>query len=176
MSSTTDVPRLETDRLLMRGHTLADFDDSAAMWGDVTVTRHIGGRPFTREEVWARLLRYVGHWALLGFGYWIVHEKASGRFIGEVGFLDGKREIDPPFGDAPEIGWVLATWSHGRGFATEAVRAAVDWGTAHFGGRRTVCLIDVPNVASIRVAQKCGYSEFARTTYKGAPVILFQRP
>jgi RimJ/RimL family protein N-acetyltransferase len=175
MSSTIDIPALDTERLTLRGHTLADFDDSAAMWADPTVTRHIGGRPFTREEVWTRLLRYVGHWALLGYGYWVIRDKASGRFVGEVGFLDGKRDIVPSLEGAPEIGWALSTWAHGRGIATEAVRAAVEWGATHFGARRSVCLIDVDNLASVRVAQKCGYREFARTTYKGAPVILFER-
>jgi hypothetical protein len=34
------------------------------------VTRHIGGKPYTEEESWARFLRYFGHWLLLGFGYW----------------------------------------------------------------------------------------------------------
>lgn len=169
------IPALDTERLLLRGHRREDLADCAAMWGDPAVTRYIGGRPSTREEVWARLLRYVGHWALLGFGYWVVVDKASGRFVGEVGFADFQREIDPPLGDAPEIGWALAPWAHGRGFATEAVRAAVAWGEARFGARRTVCLISPENLASIRVAQKCGYAESGRTHYKGEPTLLFSR-
>src|SRR5216683_2380038 len=72
--------------------------------------------------------------------------------------------------------WVLARWAHGRGLATEAVRAAVAWGDVHFGTGRTVCLISPDNVASIRVANKCGYQEFARTSYKGQPTIMFERP
>jgi RimJ/RimL family protein N-acetyltransferase len=147
-----DVPVIETERLVLRGHRLEDFADSHAMWSDPEVTRHIGGRPFTAEEVWARLLRYVGHWSLLGFGYWVVREKASERFVGEVGFADFKRELEPSFKGAPEIGWVLASWSHGQGFATEAVRGAVAWGRRHFGAQRTVCLIDDANTRSIRVA------------------------
>ena len=50
----------------MRPHTLDDFLDSFAMWSDPEVIRYIGGKPFTREEVWARLLRYAGHWAHAG--------------------------------------------------------------------------------------------------------------
>lgn len=175
MSSMPEVPQLETARLTLRGHTLADFDDSAAMWADPVVTRHIGGRPFTREEVWTRLLRYVGHWALLDFGFWVMHDKASGRFVGEAGFLEGKRELVPSLEGTPEIGWALASWAHGRGLATEAVRAVVEWGARNLPSRRTVCLVDVANQASVRVAAKCGYVEYARTTYKGAPVILFER-
>ncbi len=168
-------PVIETARLRLRGHRLDDFAACAAMWGDPIVVRHIGGRPFTEEEVWARLHRYVGHWVLLGFGYWVVAEKTSGKFVGEVGFADFRRPIDPPFGGAPEIGWSLAPWAHGKGYATEAVRGALAWGDAHFGAVETVCMIDPDNLASIHVAEKCGYRESGRATYKEAPVILFRR-
>jgi RimJ/RimL family protein N-acetyltransferase len=176
MHAVLPIPTIETERLLLRPHTIADFDDCAAMWGDANVTRHIGGRPFTREEVWARLHRYVGHWVLLEFGYWHVSERGSNRFVGEVGFADFKRDIDPPFDGAPEAGWVLSPAAHGKGFATEAVRAALAWGEPRFPSPRTVCIIDPENAASIRVAGKCGYREYARTSYKGGPAILFERP
>ena len=169
------VPTVETARLRLRGHRIEDFHDCAAMWADPAVTRHIGGRPFSAEEVWSKILRYAGLWSLLGFGYWAIEEKASGRFVGEVGFADFKREIEPSFAGAPEIGWALASWAHGVGFATEAVGAAVAWGDGHFGAVRTVCLIGPDNVASIRVAEKCGYLEFERAAYKGQPTILFRR-
>jgi RimJ/RimL family protein N-acetyltransferase len=173
--ATVAVPVLESERLILRAHRIEDFDDCAAMWGDPGVTRHIGGRPSSREEVWTRILRYLGHWSLLGFGYWVIEDKATGRFVGEVGFADFKREMEPSLDGAPEIGWALAPWAHGRGLATEAVRAVVAWGATHFGARRTVCLISPENLASIRVAQKCGYREFARATYKGQPTLLFER-
>jgi RimJ/RimL family protein N-acetyltransferase len=169
------APTLETERLILRGHTPDDFSDSAAMWGDPEVTRYIGGRPFSGEETWHRLLRYAGHWTLLGFGYWVVREKTSGRFAGEVGFADMKRPLEPSFDGAPEIGWVLAPWSHGRGYALEAVSAIIKWGEQHFGPTRTVCLINPDNERSIRLAAKCGYHEYARTTYHGGPTILFER-
>lgn len=169
------VPILETARLTLRGHRPDDLEASAAMWGDALVTRHIGGRTLAREEAWTKLLRYVGHWTLLGFGYWVVTETATGRFVGEVGFADFQRDIEPPLGEAPEIGWVLVPSAHGRGYATEAVRAALAWGDAHFGPRRTVCLIAPGNTASLRVADKCGYREVARTTYHGDATILLER-
>jgi RimJ/RimL family protein N-acetyltransferase len=168
---------IETDRLTLRPHVVGDFEESAAIWADPIVTRHIGGKPFGPEESWSRLLRYIGHWHALGFGYWVVREKTSGRFVGEVGFADFRRVIEPSFAGAPEIGWVLEPSMHGRGFATEAVNAALAWATAHFGAaQRTVCMIDPDNEASLRVAAKCGFREIARTDYKGGPVILFERP
>jgi RimJ/RimL family protein N-acetyltransferase len=169
------VAELETERLVLRKHTIADFADGLAMWTDPGVTRFIGGKPATREEVWARLQRYVGHWSLLGYGYWVVEDKRTGRFVGEVGFADFKRVIEPSLDGVPEIGWALASWAHGQGFATEAVRAAIDWGDTHFGPIRTACIINPDNGPSIRIAEKCGYREFRRTAYKDNPTIMFVR-
>jgi RimJ/RimL family protein N-acetyltransferase len=169
------VPVIETDRLTLRGHCPADFAASAAMWADPEVTRHIGGRPQSAEETWSRLLRYVGHWAVLGFGCWVVELKSTGGFIGEIGFADYKRDMHPSLNGTPEIGWVFATQFHGQGFATEAVRAAVAWADQHFGEGQTACIIDPENVASIRVAEKCGYRKSQVATYKGHPTLLFVR-
>ena len=79
------TPQLQTSRLVLSAHQAADFQDLVEMWGDPAVVRFIGGRPFTPEEVWTRLLRAVGHWPLMGFGYWVVRERAGGRFVGEAG-------------------------------------------------------------------------------------------
>lgn len=168
------VPQLETKRLRLRGHALADFAASAALWADPLVTRFIGGRPSTREESWARLLRYPGHWLLLGYGYWVIEDKASGRFAGEGGFGAFKREITPVL-DAPEQGWALVPWAHGKGYATEAVAAMIAWGAAHFGRSDFMCIISPDNAPSLRVAEKAGYREVARTAYKEAPTLVFQR-
>jgi RimJ/RimL family protein N-acetyltransferase len=99
-----DVPILETERLRLRSHRAGDLDACCAVWADPTVVLHTTGKVQTREEVWARILRYIGHWELMGYGLWAVEEKAGGSFIGEAGFADFKRELDPPLGDAPEIG------------------------------------------------------------------------
>jgi RimJ/RimL family protein N-acetyltransferase len=172
--SLTSAPVLETARLRLRAHRPDDFAECAAMWGDEIVARHIGGRQFTPEESWSKILRYAGLWSLLGFGYWALEEKSSGRFVGEVGFADFKREMTPSLDGLPESGWVLAPWAHGAGLATEAMRAALEWSDAHVGPK-TSCIIDPTNTASIAVALKCGYREIARTTYKGGPTILFHR-
>jgi RimJ/RimL family protein N-acetyltransferase len=168
------VPVIETARLRMRPHRPDDFSACAAMWSDAGVTRYIGGRPFTGEEVWARLLRYAGHWAWMGFGFWAVEEKDTGDFIGEIGFAHYRRDIDPPV-TLPELGWALAPWAQGKGYATEGVRAAIGWGDARFGSSPTVCLVHPENLRSIKVAAKCGYRELQRTTYKGQPTLVLSR-
>jgi len=169
------APIIETERLRLRGHRLEDFAASAAMWADPRVTRYIRPRPFTNEESWARLLRYIGHWALLGFGYWVIEDKATGAFLGECGFANYKRAMQPPLGDTPEIGWALVPEAHGKGYATEAVRVVTVWGDAHFGKVRTACIIDPQNVASIRVAEKNGYGQASFATYMGDQVMVFSR-
>jgi RimJ/RimL family protein N-acetyltransferase len=174
-SRAPDVPILTTGRLTLRGHRLDDFADCVKLWSDPGVTRYIAARPFTEEEIWTRLLRYVGHWSLMGFGYWMVRETATDRFVGEVGFAEHRRELIPSIVGAPEIGWVLMPSAHGQGFATEAVRAAVEWGDAQFDRKRTVCLIHPDNTASLRVAEKAGYREHVRTAYKDVPTILLER-
>ena len=113
--------------------------------------------------------------AMSGYGYWAATEKSTARYVGDVGFADFKREIEPSLKDVPEIGWVLASWSHGMGYPTEAAQGAIGWLEGALGPQRTVCIIDDKNRASIRVAEKVGYREFARTEYKTAPVVMFER-
>lgn len=169
------IPTFETGRLRLRGHRAGDLDACCAMWADPAVVVHTTGKVQTREEVWARILRYIGHWMLMGYGLWAVEEKASGRFIGEAGFADFKRELEPPLGDTPEIGWILASGFHGKGYGTEAVRAIVAWGDQHFGQVRTACLIHPENAASIRLAHKCGYREYGRSSYREKEVLMLER-
>src|SRR5664279_2337825 len=139
------IPIVETERLRLRAHRLDDFTACAAMWADTAVTRYLGGKPFSEEEAWSRFLRYPGHWLLLGFGYWLVEEKATGNFVGEIGFADYKRDLTPSLKGTPEIGWVLAATVHGKGYATEAARAAILWGESYFGSIRTACIIHPEN-------------------------------
>lgn len=175
MSFFASPPLLETARLTLRGHVASDFAELLAMWSDPPVTRFIGGRPSTEEEAWARLLRYVGHWPVVGYGYWVIREKASRAWVGEAGFANFHREVTPPFGDSPEAGWVVSPQLQGKGYATEAVSAVVAWGDQHLPSRRTVCMIDPDNLPSLKVAERCGFREFGRTVYKGSRSILFER-
>jgi len=175
MSVHNEIPVVESERLRLRGHRIEDFQNCLSLWSDPAVTRFIGGKPLSGEETWARLLRYSGHWTLLGFGYWVVEEKQTGRFVGEVGFADFRRQIEPSFEGIPEIGWVLMPRAQGKGYATEAVTAALAWGEKHFGGATTGCLINPDNLASIRVAEKVGFREFCRTFYKDHQATIYRR-
>jgi RimJ/RimL family protein N-acetyltransferase len=167
------APVLVTERLILRGHTRDDFAACCALWADPGVTRFIGGRPNTGEEVWRRILAYAGHWSLTGYGYFLALEHETGAVVGEFGIADFRREISPPFGATPEAGWAMLPQFQGRGLAQEALGAVLAWADQSFP--RTVCMIDPANAPSLRLAQKLGYTEYARTTYKQAPTILLVR-
>lgn len=170
------APKLRTDRLLMRAHRRDDAAQLIAMWQDPVVVRHFGGQPVAEEDSWNRLLRYVGHWSVNGYGLWAVEEAGSGRYIGDVGLFEGRRGLGDRFDGAPEAGWVLSPAGHGKGYAREAVTAALRWGEALHGWARTVCMIDPQNAPSFRTAEALGYAPFGRQSHRGTELILLERP
>ena len=174
-ASVTAAPRIQTERLVLREHRAEDLAQVRATWSDPAVNRYIGGRPCTEEEAWTRILRYAGHWPLLGFGFWRVSDRTTDRYLGDIGFFLGRRDLGPAFDTAPEVGWTLAAHAHGRGLATEALAAVLAWGDARLPHARTVCMISPENTPSLRVAERHGYREFDRTSFREAPVILFER-
>ncbi len=169
------APLLETARLRLRAHRLDDHAPMAAMSADPAVVRHLGGRPFSAEESWARMLRFPGLWNLLGYGYWALEEKASGRYVGHMGYADFKRDITPSLDGMPELGWVLASHVHGQGYGTEALNAVLAWGDAHFGEHRASCIITPDNVASMRLALRAGFCVSAETIYHEHAVTILIR-
>lgn len=170
-----NIPTLETPRLILRGQRPDDFPSYAAMWATENVTRFIGGKPQTEEEAWQRFLRIAGQWHMLGYGFWTVEEKQSRRRIGEAGFVEGKRAIEPSLKGIPEIGWSIEPAEQGKGYAYEAAKAALDWGIAHFKGQPIRCIIAPENAPSLKLAQKLGFQEILRTTYHGEPTIMLER-
>ena len=169
------LPDPETHRLTFHRHASSDYADSAALWADPATVRYISAQPSTPEDSWSRLLRNVGHWHIAGFGVWVVRDRASGRFVGEVGMKLFRRSLNPDWDSLPECGWVLANSAQGKGLATEAVTAALAWGDRHFAWPSVICMINPSNDASLRVAAKCGFAEFSRATYHATENVLFRR-
>jgi RimJ/RimL family protein N-acetyltransferase len=192
---------IRTDRLVLSPPALGDIDDFAALLGDAAIMRFIGG-PLTREAAWQRLQARAGSWLMLGFGMWMVREAGDGeaedggagdggagdggagdggagstRIVGEVGFLDGKREGVAGIDGDPEIGWALAPGAQGRGLGREMVMAALGWGGQRFAGQflRTVAMIDPAHERSIALAEGLGFERFAEAVYLGHPRGLWQR-
>ncbi|MEM1390928.1 MAG: GNAT family N-acetyltransferase [Pseudomonadota bacterium] len=168
------APTLVTERLVLRSPQLSDVAEHAAVWADPEVVRHIGGQVRDSQDAWFALLRGRALWDFLDYGYWIARERKSDAYVGEIGFADFKRDMVPTLSGDPEAGWVLAQSAWGKGFATEAVKAAHSWLDEVHPGRST-CIIDPDNTASIHVAEKAGYGEIALADYKGSPVIVFER-
>ena len=169
------VPVLETERLLLREYRLEDFSSHAAMWADPRTRVHFSA-PYNEEDVWLRFLRNFGQWHLFGYGFWGVEDKASGGYIGVVGFFNARRHMDIPYCDAPEAGWAVAPDFHGRGVASEALKAAMAWGDTHIEAPESWCMIAPQNLISQRIAQRFGYRPAMEAKYKGEAVLTFRRP
>jgi len=170
------IPILETERLILRGPTLSDFAAYAARGSDPSFMRHMGdGMPRSEEESWSSFLRLAGLWPILGFGSWIVEDKASGAAAGSAGYIERKRDRGPDLKDIPEMGWGIAAGFEGRGYATEALGATLQWGRERFGAARVIAVVNEENLPSIRVAEKCGFREFKRDLSAGRPRIYFDR-
>ena len=172
------VPVLETERLTLRGFRLEDFAAHAAIWAHPRTTRDFRDvvKAFDEEQCWLSFLRNFGQWHLFGFGAWGLEEKNSGRYIGNVGFFHARRAMDIPFRDLPEAGWVLAPDLHGKGLATEAVRAALAWADVHLAAPETWCMIGPKNIASQKLAERFGYRHAADASYQGDGVSTYLRP
>jgi RimJ/RimL family protein N-acetyltransferase len=169
-------PTLETVHLMLRPFRADDVDAVAAYWGDPAVARWTrGGKTISRVEAWQRLLQHPGHWALQGFGFWAIEEKSSGRMIGEAGLIDLKRDYDLVVNGAPEIGWVIAPAAQGRGYASEAAKACLDWGGDNLGAIRVIAAMNADNRASIRVAEKCGFTHCFRKRFERGDAVFLDR-
>lgn len=169
------APVLKTPRLILREHKLADFPTFAAQRADPVVMQYMGSGPISEETAWAGFETLVGHWQLFGWGTWAVEEKDSGRYIGALGYAEKKRPKEHPASGATEMGWSFVAAVHGKGFASEALAAALVWGRDYFGPARVVCVIDDNNAASIRLAQKHGFKQFAHAERTGKPRLVFER-
>ncbi len=169
------APILETERLTLRGFRSADVDAQAAMMANPAVMRHLGATPLSREDSWRRLLMGAGLWAVLGFGYWAVERKADRVFIGQVGFADFRRNLQPNIEELPEAGWIFDPAAQGQGLATEAVRAALRWIDAALAPAEVAAIIAPDNAASIRVAERSGFASREDALYNDAPILLFRR-
>jgi RimJ/RimL family protein N-acetyltransferase len=169
------VPILETGRLILSAHTVDDFDAMVERWSDPAVVKFIGP-PSRPRDAWMRMLHFRGLWALLGVGYWAVREKDSLRCIGDVGFGDMHRDIHPCIDGIPEAGWVFSRDAHGKGYAVEAVGAALAWLERAVPCEKTVCLIDPRHSASLRVASRLGYADPCTVRFNGEDSLLLTRP
>ena len=163
-----EIPRLETERLILREwREETDFPTSASMMADPDVMRYLSGEPVNEGEAWRSMAVMVGHWTLRGYGHWAVEERASGRFIGRLGFLYPAGW--PDF----EIGWTISKEHWGKGFATEGARRALAYAFDEMGRDHVISLIHPDNAASIAVATKLGETYEGKTDFRGFQISVY---
>ena len=146
-------PRLQTERLLLRGWTAADRGPFAALNADPEVARYLSG-PMSRAESDALADRIEAGFAATGFGLWAMEVTATGELIGFTGL--SRPRFDAHFMPAVEIGWRLARPVWGYGYATEAARAALEYGFGPAGLNEIVSFTTRTNARSRAVMDRLG--------------------
>jgi RimJ/RimL family protein N-acetyltransferase len=140
-----------SERLLLRGLRGSDYEDYAALYADPENCRFSADeKPWDRGRAWRHMAFALGHWQLRGTGTWAVEEKASGAFLGMIGFWE------PETWPGLTLGWELSPRHWGRGFATEGASAALAQAFLVWKRDRVISLISPPNLRSIRVAERIG--------------------
>ena len=143
--------RIETERLILRNIDPGrDFDAWAALMADERAVRFLGTPVQNRALAWRNMAMVLGHWHIRGYGFFSVESKATGEWLGRVGpwFPEGWPE--------PEVGWTIVPEHWGRGYATEAGRACIEYAFRVLGWRRVIHVILPGNGPSIAVAKKLG--------------------
>lgn len=147
VSAVAGAPRLETDRLILRQHVMADLEPLYTLFASDRA-RFMGG-PFSRKQTFYWVAGEVGSWDLMGHGSWGVETK-TGTFVGQVGVNQ------PPHFPEPEIGWVFLPEAEGKGYAQEAALAVLDWVRDVLRPDTLVSYIHVDNARSIALAERLG--------------------
>ena len=168
------APTLITARVILEPLSVRHWEDYAAMWADPRTTKFIGGKPRTRNESWIKFCAGAGLWSLLGYGYLAFTDRATGALLGVGGLSQWERGI-AELDDYPETGWGFAPDAWGKGYATEAMRAALDWTDTALEIRETRCIIDPENQSSQRVAAKLGYTKMGHNADAIGPVDIYAR-
>jgi RimJ/RimL family protein N-acetyltransferase len=140
---------LETERLRLVMPTEAHLDAFYALYSDPEVMAHVT-EPKSRSEVWEILSRRIGHWYLRGYGGWAVLAKEHGGVIGTVGIMH------PAGTELPEVGWVFGRACWGKGYASEAAAAMLDYAANIARLDRVMARIRPDNAGSLRLAAKLG--------------------
>lgn len=156
---------ITTERLRVRPATMADVDFWVRLHADPEVHRFVGA--YTQERAEVRLRGIEDSWAARGYGLCVVESLESGEPLGRSG-LNWWDE----FGET-EVGWTFAREHWGKGYATEAARAVLDWGFRDLELERITAMIHAGNDASIAVAERLGFTPRREDTVLGNPCTVW---
>jgi RimJ/RimL family protein N-acetyltransferase len=147
-------PTLATERLVLRPFREDDIDAYTAMLQSpgVRASLHLAAG-IGREQAWVQMAQWLGQWELRGTGQWAVEEESSGAFVGRAGLHRPERPDWPGI----EVGWALHPGHWGKGYATEAGAAVVEYAFAHHDVDAIYSVILHENAASQAVARRLGF-------------------
>lgn len=165
------IPEITTDHLLLREFRESDFEAYAAMMADPEVTRFLAdGRALSRVDAWRQMAMFAGHWLLRGYGVWAVEERATGRFVGRAGCF--YPEGWPGF----EVAYTFARAAWGKGYATEAAKASLDFAHSALGQRDVISVIRQGNTRSVAVATRLGAARIGSAEFYGGTADIYKYP
>jgi RimJ/RimL family protein N-acetyltransferase len=163
------APALRTERLRLVALQNRHFEAFAELHSDPQTMKHIGdGTPLDRVGAWLHLATLLGHWQLRGYGVWAVEQLGSEELIGRAGLLH------PDSWPDPELNWMITPSMRGRGYATEAARAALAFAFDVLGFEQVVSLVRPGNAASGRVAARLGGTLAETIDFMGSPMQVFR--
>jgi RimJ/RimL family protein N-acetyltransferase len=172
MRADAEFRSLVTERLVLRRSRPEDAGAISAYRSDPTVNRYQGWDRTDAEGIRAEIEEMAGR-APGGAGGWVqfsVEERDGGRLVGDVGInaVDGEPGV-------AKIGYTIAPAFQGRGYATEAVRALVEYAFDTLGAERVRAFAAAENVPSIRVAENAGLRLVERYEHRyGGEVVRYE--
>lgn len=152
---------IETERLLLRPWRPEDRDTYLALAIEPEWSYYPRRRAATPDEAGSQFDHLVKHWRTHGFGPWAAVLKEGDTLIGYVGLA--KPTWLPIVLPAVEVGWRLGSKWWGNGYATEAGRASLNYGTNDLLLDRIICIYEPGNTASVAVAARLGFREYMTT-------------
>lgn len=163
---------LQTKRLILKHPKLSDLDNLIALRMDPNVMQYVGnGLVQTKEEVKNFLDAALPYHQQYGFGFFSVFEKETGDFVGQAGLFHFGFDVSQ---NEIELAYRLHKKYWNRGFATELVKALIDWGFDHLKLKKIIAIIFPENNASRRVLEKSGFHYVKRIPYKNRECALYE--
>lgn len=148
----TPFPTLDTERLVLRALRSDDLYDLYAYASDPQIDRFT---PWTHyqslEEAHADLDEFLAEYEREGLGAWGIEQRADRRLIGIASFSPPHRHHR-----RAELGYTIARAYWGQGYATEAVRALIQFGLERMDLVRIEAVVLPDHAASARVLEKAG--------------------
>ena len=162
------VPRIVTERLVLRALHLSDFDAYAEHMADPVAMKHMTAA-FDRRTAWRMFATLTGAWNLTGAGWWALQLRDTGEVVGFVGAFFRETQLGKGGEADLEIGWSVLQKFWRKGYAKEGARAALEYAFAHHTFRRVIAHVDPPNIASIGVCRAIGMTFDIETDFYGEP-------